>query len=456
MIGNQGMVRIVAVISIMVIVIVAAFVSFRSSNGSTGEDSSGNIRKNGLAVHAYCNGQLSVIKQGYSSIYNTVSVQVNGFVLNPLNNSDRTSDYYMLDLYATASPVSGWYVTSNDFNDEHGPSLNVLIDCIGSELICLDSVCPQSLRIDNGGNSPQTNSLEISVEPVKFGISHTFTPATSKTQPSKITSSQVGWLSAGTTNGNPALNAYAYDFQVGLKVPKGTPASIEIHATASFYKITGSYILFNTYAGDSASLVADIAFNSPPVTTISSNPQGKGYVQVDGKEVVTPVQFIWDIDNSHTLAASDIVPRENGIRYVFRDWSDEKGQSHNIVAPNTETTFMADFQTQYSLLISTCQNGNIIPNAATYWYNVSQIANVTCAPESGYLLRNWILDGTVFDNATEVSIQMDSPHTLSAIFVKNELQGGTNLPSSLFIPTVASIAIIAAVLIVAYLRKRKA
>ncbi len=314
---------------------------------TTDSDSEIDPIKTGSSVNAYTlDHQLISVQENSSLKNNVISAQIRGVVLNPLNNSDPNWDYYVFDIYVSASPKNGWYVTSDDFDDEHGPSLNLTVNALSAASICLDKLCPSTLRTDSSDSQPQTTKIDMSVGVVSFGVSHTFTPPISKTQPTKITLNQVGWMSAGTTNGNPHLTAYIYEFAVGIKSPKGQPACIELLATGNFYRITGDYLGYKTYDGDSAAMSMSATFNPPPITTINSNPAGPGFVEVDGIPITTPAQFVWDEGNTHTITALNPIELENGLQYCFVNWSDGKSISHNIIAPTQETTILANFQIQ--------------------------------------------------------------------------------------------------------------
>ena len=100
-------------------------------------DYSNSIQLTGDSVHAYSANTLYVTQQASSTYSNYLYVQTYGFVLNPLKNGDPNFDYYIFDtiVSSTANSNNEWYVTSNGFSDEHGPSISLTVNCVGSESV---------------------------------------------------------------------------------------------------------------------------------------------------------------------------------------------------------------------------------------------------------------------------------------------------------------------------------
>jgi hypothetical protein len=392
---------------------------FSSADGST------NITELGCCtVHAYdSQGSYSYSNQSVpDSDGNYASATVTGFALNPLSNGDPNYDYYIFDIYASVSSASyaNWWVDSNGLNDPNGPSLVVYAQSCFSpnQTIYLPYFSPSTYIADNNGSTPETTSLEISFGPFSFGYSHTFTPPLAQTEPTNSATCYVSWNSAANTNANPPIASYGYDFAVGVKVPKGEAALINVFVEGNFYQPCG---FLCGYHSDTVyfnlALALPIAFSAPPITTITSSPAGLGFVYVDGTPVATPAKFVWDEGNTHTITASSYVPGGPGSRYSFVSWSDGGPQSHDILAPSVATNFTAYFQLQDELNISASAGGTTDPPPNSYWYNSSQVAVVKALPQTGYALENWVLDGVDEGNASEISILMNKPHFLTEIFV---------------------------------------
>ncbi len=107
--------------------------------------------------------------------------------------------------------------------------------------------------------------------------------------------------------------------------------------------------------------------------TITSNPAGSGYIEVDGIAYVTPAIFNWTIGDRHVLFAnSSVIITNNQSRYVYLSWSDHGSQSHRITVSYTSpSTYTANFQLQYYLSVSG-GNGN-----GAGWYNSGALASST-------------------------------------------------------------------------------
>ncbi len=388
---------------------------FSSADGGT------NITELGCCtVHGYdSQNSFSYYNQSNpDSDGNYAFATVTAFALNPLQNSDPNYDYYIFDIYAsvTSASYSNWWVDSAGVNDPNGAALTMYAEsCLSAnQSIYLPYFYPSSYIADYSSSAQQTTSLNIGYGGFSFGYSHTFTVPTTETEPTNQASCLVSWKSGPHTNANPRIASYQYDFAVGVKVPKGQPATIAVFVEGNFYQ---PYDLGLLYHSDTTYLYFPITFNTPPVTTITSSPAGLGYVYVDGAQVTTPAKYVWDEGNIHTITASQYVPSGLGIRYSFASWSDGGLQSHDIMAPSVPTNFTANFQQQDELNISSSAGGTTDPPPNSYWYNNTQVAVVKTLPQTGYALENWVLDGVDQGNASQISISMSKPHSLTEVFV---------------------------------------
>ncbi len=385
-------------------------------------------------VHAYSQNTYVVTQHKIDTNSNQISVQVYGFVLNPLYNGDPTYDYYVFDVYPAVSSggsSNGWWADSAGLKSGNGPTFNFTVYGCNSpnEGIIFQSVSPKS-QVDEPGNIPQTTSVDLSYSGLSIGISRTFTPPLGQTAPIAQDPCTVGWASASTRNDNPDQSSYQYDpsFALGLKIPKGTPATISIVAEGNFYKrhSCGLFGLLTCYWYAHPKLSFSTSFSPPPLTIISSSPAsatGLGYVTVDAHQIQTPAKFVWDEGVTHTITASDYVRGGFGTRYLFNNWSaggavQTSNRTINIISPTVPTTFVANFYQQNELNISASSNGSTNPPTGSYWKNGTLNVVVTAIPNTGYELNGWTLDGSDKGKSNPLTVSMNSPHTLVASFVQ--------------------------------------
>lgn len=83
---------------------------------------------------------------------------------------------------------------------------------------------------------------------------------------------------------------------------------------------------------------------------VRTNPIGHTF-SVDGMPYNTQQQFNWIAGSSHTIAATSPQSGGSGAQYIWKKWSDN-GPSSHVVAPTTNKTYTAQFQTQYFLTMS--------------------------------------------------------------------------------------------------------
>jgi hypothetical protein len=91
--------------------------------------------------------------------------------------------------------------------------------------------------------------------------------------------------------------------------------------------------------------------------TITSNPQGSGYVTVDDVAVTTPYTHAWVFGSTHRIAAVSSVSCGTGCQYFFTGWSDGGAQSHTITVPSRPTTYTATFQKEVTPIFNSAVRG---------------------------------------------------------------------------------------------------
>jgi hypothetical protein len=363
--------------------------------------------------------------QASSQAGNNILLQAYVLGFNPLQDGDPNSDYYFVDVQASATPASGWSVDTSGMNDAGGPSILVvatLLDCSGGGFV-LAQIAPSTQPVYATGSSPITFSVSLALPGgANAAIATQFTPDSSQSGAVRTDQCLIQWNSGYCENvgnycpeGASWHSAYSYQFEAVVQVAKNQPLSLNLTAQGNFWMCSTPVLCYPSQQDKSTTQIFQ-SFSMPPVTTVTSNPTGVGYVQVDDQAITTPSQFVWNVGDSHTLSAAEYVPGSPGVRYAFVGWSDGGTLSHIISAPSTTTTYVASYQEEDRLVISPSPNGSTNPPPSIQWYPMGQNVIVGAIPSAGYQLDNWVLDGESAGNASQIPLTLSSPHNLTAVF----------------------------------------
>ena len=99
--------------------------------------------------------------------------------------------------------------------------------------------------------------------------------------------------------------------------------------------------------------------------TVQTNLSGLSFA-VDGTTYTTAQTFSWEPGSSHTIATTSPQSGDPGVRYVWSNWTGGGAISHTV-APTTNKTYTANFNTQYFLTMSHGVGGTVTP--ASGWKN---------------------------------------------------------------------------------------
>jgi hypothetical protein len=81
--------------------------------------------------------------------------------------------------------------------------------------------------------------------------------------------------------------------------------------------------------------------------------------------------------------------------------------------------------TYYALSVSsTPVNGGTTSPSGASSYPAGATVQVTAKPVSGYCLSHWLLDGANVGNSNPITVTMDQPHELVAVFALCSSSGG--------------------------------
>ena len=202
--------------------------------------------------------------------------------------------------------------------------------------------------------SPQSGGTGVRYVWTKWSdsgaISHTVAPTTNKTYTATFRTQYYLTMSHGT--GGTVSPASGW---------RNSGATVSISATpASGYSFsswtgsgTGSYSGTNNPASITMNgpITETAAFTQNPVqVTVQTNPAGRSFT-VDGTPYTTAQTFSWVPGSSHTIATTSPQSGGTGVRYVWTNWTGGGAISHTV-APTTNKTYTANFNTQYYLTMS--------------------------------------------------------------------------------------------------------
>jgi immune inhibitor A len=141
--------------------------------------------------------------------------------------------------------------------------------------------------------------------------------------------------------------------------------------------------------------------------TVQTNPAGRSFT-VDGTSYGSAQAFTWSSGSSHTIATTSPQSGTTGTRYVWSSWSDVGAISH-IVAPTANTTYTANFTTQYYLTMNSATGGSGSP--ASNWFNNGQSVQIQANANSGYSFSSWTGSGTgsYTGNSNPASVTINGP-----------------------------------------------
>ena len=150
--------------------------------------------------------------------------------------------------------------------------------------------------------------------------------------------------------------------------------------------------------------------------TVQTNPSGRTF-SVDGKSYSSTQTFSWIRGSSHNIATTSPQSGGTGIQYVWNKWSDGGAISHSV-APTSNTTYTANFTTQYFLTMKAGTGGTVEPSSG--WRNSGATPYIAASPATGYSFSMWSGSGTGSYSGTNKNAQitMNGPITETATFTK--------------------------------------
>ena len=245
-------------------------------------------------------------------------------------------------------------------------------------------------------------------------ISHTVTPTTNKTYTATFTKQYLLTMVAGTGGRVTPVSGY-----------KNSGSVVSITATPSTGYSFNSWTGSGTGSYSGTNNPASITMNSPITETASftQNPiqvtvqtsiAGLSF-SVDNISYTSAQTFTWQPGSSHTIATTSPQPGTTGVRYTWVSWTGGGTISHTVT-PTTNTTYTANFNTQYFLTMSHTTGGTVTP--ASGWKNSGATVSISATPSNGHSFTGWTGSGTgSYSGANNpASITMGSPISEMATF----------------------------------------
>jgi hypothetical protein len=217
----------------------------------------------------------------------------------------------------------------------------------------------------------------------------------------------------------------------GFSAPNGT--SVEFSSSGTLGNVSPTLTTLNggtatsTYAakgsaGNDFSITA-IVDNQTVSTTINildtvvvtTIPAGLS-ITVDGITSTAPQTFNWVVGSSHTIATTSPQNISGGTEQVWSSWSDNGAISHLVAAPGPNTTYTADFNTEYQLttVASPGADGSVTPTSGQYFASGATIP-VTATANAGFQFNNWTSTGGSFDSTTAASTNFHMPAAATTV-----------------------------------------
>ncbi|MGD0550542.1 MAG: lamin tail domain-containing protein [Candidatus Bathyarchaeia archaeon] len=148
--------------------------------------------------------------------------------------------------------------------------------------------------------------------------------------------------------------------------------------------------------------------------TITSLPEGSGFVNVDGSAIVTPGTFTWIDGETHNLEAISPVSGGSGVRYVWVSWSDGGAQAHTYTTPSSGQTVTANYKTQFYITVTSSYGS---PTSSEWVDERQDYATSVTSPDGDYKCDGFKIDGGELQPGTRYTFaNVQGPHTIGYVW----------------------------------------
>lgn len=344
-----------------------------------------------------------------------VEVTVSNVVI---NGSAQAFQYTVTIIDPSQEGASAVSVTVNT----SPPGLNVTVDGVTAQAPrtfqwvpgsshTLDAPSPQGSSVtrynwaswSQGGNRFQTITTPGAAVSytANFQTEHRLTTSVNPAAGGSLTVTPVsadGFYNAGTEVSVAAQANAGYQFSgfSGDLTGVASPQALTMHAPRS---VTANF---------SSAAVA---------ITVTSQPAGLN-VLVDGAAVLTPATFQWIPASTHTLEAPSAQPGTSGTRYAYQSWSNQGARVQTIVTPQSATSYVAAYQTQYLLTRAAVPaNGGTLaanPPSADGYYAAGAQVQLTASAAAGFQFSGF--QGALTGTANPQNLLLQGPAAVTANF----------------------------------------
>ncbi|MFC2084104.1 T9SS type A sorting domain-containing protein, partial [Bacteroidota bacterium] len=155
------------------------------------------------------------------------------------------------------------------------------------------------------------------------------------------------------------------------------------------------------------------------LVTLNTNPPGRGYT-VDGTIYTTEQVFNWKTGSNHTISTTSPQSGETGVQYVWDSWNDGGNISHTV-SPTVNTTYTANFDTKYYLMMIADTGGSVTPSSG--WRQSGENVEIEAFPDSLHSFEEWTGSGpgSYTGNSNPATIVMNGPIEEVASFSVNDI-----------------------------------
>ncbi len=165
-----------------------------------------------------------------------------------------------------------------------------------------------------------------------------------------------------------------------------------------------------------------VFYNNGIDATVRTSFSPGGTVIVDDTSRTSPYAALWGTDDPHTISVDSIQNVGTGVRWEFRNWSDGGARTHEVIAPDADIEYVANFDQFYRLLVLSPYGE---PTGAT-WHTPGTSINIDISPLTAYneahtirhIFRGWSGSGSGSYTGPNhaATIFMNAPITQTALW----------------------------------------
>lgn len=226
-------------------------------------------------------------------------------------------------------------------------------------------------------------------------------------------------LTVGATNGTVTINPNLAQYDSGATVQLTAASNQGYYFTGWSGDLTGALNPTSVVMNGNKNITANFAIVQVHAT-VQANLSGRSF-SVDGVPYTATQVLTWNYGSSHTIAATSPQSGSTGTQYVWNNWSDGGTISH-VVSSTKDTSFTANFLTQYALTLVAARGGTVSADPpSVQWYNGGAAVQLTATSSTGCSFASWRGSGVGSYSGTNnpASITVNGPVCDTAYFSVN-------------------------------------